>query len=161
MGTVHESGHTRDRAEWFPTPKGLVGVTICRVSGKRPDEGCSDVEVISDSGEISHRSMVITDYFQHGKSPSTVCPLHPRTNLLSTMAGWFGKDGPKPVAASDLGLPQQSAPGVAPEPSSQSAVPAEAAKTAEPEPTKKKRGFWSRVFGKGKEEKPRETSKPK
>ena len=150
-----------DRAEWFPTPKGLVGVTVCRVSGKRPDAGCSDVEVISDAGDVSHRSMVITDYFQQGKAPSTVCPLHPGTNLLSTMAGWFGKDGPKPVAASELGLPQQSAPGVAPEPSSQSADSAESAKPAEPEPTKKKRGFWSRVFGKGKEsDKPREKPKP-
>lgn len=152
-----------DRAEWFPTPRGLVGVTVCRVSGKRPDAGCSDVEVISDSGEVSRRSMVITDYFQQSKTPSAVCPLHPGTNLLSTMAGWFGKDGPKPVAASELGLPQQSAPGVAPEPPSQSAATAESAPPAEPEPAKKKRGFWSRVFGKGKEtpEKPRETPKPK
>ena len=36
--------------------------------------------------------------------------------MLATMAGWFGKDGPKPVAASELGLPTQSAPGVAAEP---------------------------------------------
>ena len=78
-----------------------------------PTTGCSDVEVISDAGEVSHRSMVITDYFRRARRPPQVCPLHPGHNMLSTMAGWFGKDGPKPVAASELGLPTQSAPGVA------------------------------------------------
>ncbi len=28
-----------DRPEWFTTPKGLVGVTVCRISGKLPDDG--------------------------------------------------------------------------------------------------------------------------
>ena len=86
-----------DRPEWFATPKGLVGVAVCRISGQLPDAGCSDVEVIGDTGEVSHRSMVITDYFRQGKAPSQVCPLHPGHNMLSTMAGWFGKDGAKPV----------------------------------------------------------------
>lgn len=142
-----------DRPEWFTPPKGLVGVAVCRISGKLPDQGCSDVEVVSDAGEVSHRSMVITDYFLQGKVPSQVCPLHPGRNMLATMAGWFGKDGPKPVAASELGLPTQSAPGVAAEPPAEPDTrrTAEAGKTTGEEPAKKKRGFWSRVFGKGKQ----------
>ena len=143
-----------DRPEWFTTPKGLVGVTVCRVSGKLPDIGCSDVEVVSDSGEVSHRSMVITDYFRQGTAPSDVCPLHPGHNLLSTMAGWFGKDGPKPVAAAELGLPTQSAPGVTPESPAQDPRAAAAPPGAVGEPVKKKRGFWSRVFGKDKDKPP-------
>ena len=140
-----------DRPEWFKTPKGLIGVAVCRVSGKLPDKGCSDLEVVSDTGEVSHRSMVINEYFRRAEAPSDVCPLHPGGNLLTTMGGWFGKDGPKPVAASDLGLPGQSAPGVAPE----SPADADTRRAADPdkaaeEPTKKKRGFWSRVFGKDK-----------
>ena len=153
-----------DRPEWFATPKGLIGVAVCRISGQLPDEGCSDVEVVSDTGEVSHRSMVITDYFQQGKAPSQVCPLHPGRNMLATMAGWFGKDGPKPVAASDLGLPTQSAPGVAPQPPSEP----DTRRAAEPPPggdeapAKKKRGFWSRVFGKGKSTPtPGDTAPPK
>jgi len=143
-----------DRPEWFTTPKGLVSVTVCRVSGKLPDIGCSDVEVVSDTGEVSHRSMVITDYFPQGKAPSEVCPLHPGHNLLSTMAGWFGKDGPKPVAAAELGLPTQSAPGVTPEPPAQDPRAAGSPSAAVGEPVKKKRGFWSRVFGKDKDKQP-------
>jgi hypothetical protein len=96
--------------------------------------------------------MVITDYFRQGKAPTAVCPLHPGRNMLATMAGWFGKDGPKPVAASDLGLPTQSAPGVAPQPSAEPDTRGAAEQTpaADAAPTKKKRGFWSRVFGKDK-----------
>ena len=145
-----------DRPEWFATPKGLVGVAVCRISGQLPDAGCSDVEVIGDSGEVSHRSMVITDYFRQGKAPSQVCPLHPDHNMLSTMAGWFGKDSTKPVSASELGLPTQSAPGVAAQSQTDSDAKraAEAPSGADAAPTKKKRGFWSRVFGKDNKDKP-------
>ena len=122
---------------------------VAWLTGQLPDEGCSDVEVVSDTGEVTHRSMVITDYFQQGKAPSQICPLHPGRNMLATMAGWFGKDGPKPVAASDLGLPTQSAPGVAAQPRSEP----DTRRAAEPPPggveapAKKKRGFWGRIFG--------------
>jgi 1A family penicillin-binding protein len=152
-----------DRPEWFRTPKGLIGVAVCRISGMLPNSGCSDVEVISDTGETSHRSMVITDYFRQGKAPSEICPLHPGGNLLATVGGWFGKDGPKPVAASELGLPAQSAPGVPADTPAQ----AEARREADPEkagveePAKKKRGFWSRVFGKDKQTPPRPSPPPK
>ena len=144
-----------DRPEWFATPKGLIGVAVCRVSGRLPDDGCADVEVVSDSGEVSHRSMVITDYFLQGKAPSQVCPLHPGRGMLATMGGWFGKDGPKPVAASDLGLPTQSAPGVAAQPPAapdtrRAAEPPSGGEGGDKAPAKKKRGFWSRIFGKGK-----------
>ena len=140
-----------DRPEWFTPPKGLVGVAVCRVSGKLPDVGCSDVEVVSDAGEVSHRSMVITDYFARGKAPTDVCPLHPGGNLLTTVAGWFGKDGPKPVSAAELGLPAQSAPGVPPEARADEPVQGQEPAPAKAEPAKKKKGFWSRLFGRDKD----------
>jgi len=141
-----------DRPEWFATPKGLIGVHVCRVSGLLPDAGCSDVEVVSNAGEVSHRSMVITDYFLRGKAPTEVCPLHPSTGVIGTIAGWCGKDGPKPVTAAELGIPTEAAPGVPAEATvaPKSERPAEAAR-AEAEQKPKKRGFWSRVFGRKKE----------
>jgi 1A family penicillin-binding protein len=140
-----------DRPEWFTPPKGLVGIAVCRMSGKLPDVGCMDVEVVSDTGEVTHKSMVITDYFLRNKVPTEVCPLHPGGNLFTTMAGWFGKEMPKPVSASEAGVPTQSAPGVAPDPSPNVDPRAnETPRKAEDAP-KKKRGFWSRLFGKGKD----------
>jgi 1A family penicillin-binding protein len=140
-----------DRAEWFATPKGLVGVQVCRVSGLVPDTGCSDVEVVSDAGEVSHRSMVITDYFLRGKAPTAVCPLHPVAGLIGTLAGWFGKDGPKPVKAAELGIPTEAAPGVPAEVDVAPTAGQQGETRAQSEPTPKKRGFWSRVFGRKKE----------
>lgn len=141
-----------DRAEWFATPKGLIGVQVCRVSGRLPDVGCSDVEVVSDAGEVSRRSMVITDYFLRGKGPTEVCQLHPGAGLLGTIAGLFGKDGPKPVTAAELGIPTEAAPGVPVEATvAPAARPADDAARADADEKPKKRGFWSRVFGRKKE----------
>jgi 1A family penicillin-binding protein len=142
-----------EKPAWFPTPKGLIGVQVCRVSGLLPDAGCSDVEVVNDAGEVSHRSMVITDYFLRGQSPTSVCPLHPAHGLIGTIAGWFGKDGPKPVNAAELGLPTAAAPGMPAETTVQPADTraSEPAAKAEAEEKPKKRGFWSRVFGRSKD----------
>ena len=152
-----------DKPAWFPTPKGLVGVQVCRVTGLLPDAGCSDVEVVNDAGEVSHRSMVITDYFLRGKAPTGVCPLHPGEGLVGTIAGWFGKDGPKPVTAAELGLPTATAPGVPPE---TTAAPdderrKDAEQKAKEDEKPKKRGFWSRVFGRNKDPKKEPDKEPK
>ena len=93
--------------------------------------------------------MVITDYFRQGKAPTEVCPLHPGHNMLATMAGWFGKDGAKPVPASELGAADAVGArrgGRTTRRHRRHASDGRAAGDAAP--TKKKRGFWSRVFGK-------------
>ena len=149
-----------DRPEWFTPPRGLIGVAVCRVSGLLPANGCTDVEVVSNSGEVSHRSMVITDYFARGKSPASQCPLHPGGNVLTAIAGWFGKDGPRPAQASELGLPSQSAPGLPPEPARAEAPGASAQEPKAEEPEKKKRGFWSRIFGRKKDDTPKRETAP-
>jgi penicillin-binding protein 2D len=143
-----------DRPEWFTPPKGLVGVAICRLSGKLPAQGCSDVEVINDAGEVTHRSMVITDYFPRGQVPTEVCPLHQGDgNVFQRMAGWFGKEGPKPASETDLGLPTQSSPGVKPVEVGGDQVRPAIDERRDEERKEKKHGFWSRVFGRGKDDK--------
>jgi 1A family penicillin-binding protein len=149
----------RHSPDWFERPEGVVAVNVCRVSGKRPNEGCSDVEVISDLGEASWRSMVYTEYFARGTEPRDVCPLHAPRSIFDRVAGLFGA-GPEPPPAreSDLGLPAIAAP--APTAGAPAAAPVpqptpQPTVTVREEPKKeKKRGFWSRVFGRGKNEKP-------
>ncbi len=132
------------KPDWFTPPKGLVTADVCRLSGKLPAAGCTDVEVVSDSGEMSHRSMIYTDYFRRADVPTEICPLHPGASLMNKFAGLFGKGHPDiaPVSATRAGLP----------PAAPSDVPAVAVvqPAAAPEvgePPAKKRGFWSRVFG--------------
>jgi 1A family penicillin-binding protein len=140
-----------DKPVWFTPPKNVVGVNVCRVSGKLPNKGCDAVEVLTNTGEVQTRSMVYTDYFLRGKQPIDVCPLHEGHGFFDRVAGMFGKDTEEPVAAEAAGVP----------PTDEAARPTtgvvtggtlpDAQKTETPEEPRKKRGFWSRVFGGGKD----------
>jgi penicillin-binding protein 1A len=144
------------KAAWYATPKGIGSAQVCRLSGLLPNHGCDDVEVIDDEGNVEHRSMVYTEFFLRGQQPTEECPLHPGESLIGKFAGVFGKDGPAPTPATAVGLPPASAPG---EPEVEATTGTEPAAPAQAEtPKKKKRGFWARVFGVGKDEdeKPRE-----
>jgi penicillin-binding protein 1B len=99
--------------------------------------------------------MIYTEYFVKGTQPTTVCPLHPAPSFFDRIAGVFGHDVGIPVPADQAGLPPPppaSTAGTA-APSAPSIEPAPADRSIEEkEPQKKKRGFWSRVFGVGRDD---------
>ena len=155
------------KPEWFDRPKDVIGANICRVSGKRPNGGCDSVEVVSRDGYIESRSMIYTEYFVKGTEPRDVCPIHGGRSLLDRLAGVFGAgESARPVSAEEVGLPE-------PRPTSTAGAPAPpppaapAAKPApKPDPPKveeepKKRGFWSRLFGRGGDDKKNEKKEEK
>ncbi len=155
-----------DQPDWLDRPKDVVGLDVCRISGKLPNDGCRSVQVETPDGSIETRSMVYTEYFRKGTQPTTVCPLHPAPSFFDRVAGVFGGgSSPAPTPADQAGLP-------APLPASTSGSPAPpvVANTRPPvqggvepeQPKKKKRGFWSRVFGRGgDEEKDKKEQDPK
>ncbi len=156
-----------DQPDWFDRPKDVIGVDVCRVSGKLPNSGCASVQVVTRDGSIETRSMVYTEYFRKGTQPTSVCPLHPEPSFFDRILGVFGGNSPgTPVPVDQAGLP-------APPPASTSGAPAPSPVTAagqapsqggvQPEQPKKKRGFWSRVFGRGgdEEEKDKKEEGPK
>jgi penicillin-binding protein 1A len=61
---------------WFDQPPGVTAVQLCRVSGLLPAIGCRDVVSISDTGEVTRKSMVYTEYFASGTEPHQTCPIH-------------------------------------------------------------------------------------
>jgi hypothetical protein len=134
-----------DKPDWQTAPAGVTTATVCRLSGKLATDGCQDVEVVSNNGLVERRSMVYTEYFARGTAPESYCDLHPTHGILTKLAGVFGAGPavPPPVAVASTGLPP------APAGTSGTTAPPEIASA--PEPPKKKRGFWSRVFGLGKE----------
>jgi len=157
-----------DKPDQFERPANVTTTNVCRVSGKLPNGGCDDVEVVNRDGLIERRSMIYTEYFVKGTQPTTLCPIHEPVSLLDRLAGVFGKDNDAPpVPAAEVGLTVPSVAGTSSpasppptaRPSPKSAPPEASAPTEEP---KKKRGFWSRVFGigKDKEKKPEEAKKP-
>jgi 1A family penicillin-binding protein len=155
-----------DKAEWLERPANVISVNVCRVSGKLPNSGCDSVQVISREGLVESRSMIYTDFFVRGTQPTTLCPLHSAPSLLDRLAGVFGAgDDSHPVSAEELGVPVPSparTTGQAtPPPSSSSSArpPAQPQSQPKVEEPKKKRGFWSRLFGKGDDDKKKDEKK--
>jgi penicillin-binding protein 1A len=149
-----------DKTEWPTPPSGIATASVCRMSGKLATIGCQDVEVVSESGssrrgagasgvrtgELVRRSMVYTEYFAQGTAPTEYCDLHPTRGLMTKMAGAFSS-GPVRVAPPSI---VRTA-----EPSSEPSAATAAAPSEmdlAPEPPKKKRGFWSKVFGIGRDD---------
>ncbi len=144
------------KPEWLDRPKDVVAVNVCRMSGKLPNGGCGSVAVANNDGTVENRSMIYTEYFAKGTQPTTLCPLHPEPSFGDRLAGMFGiETGPKPVNPSEVGMPAGALPppgAAAPSPAG-TAGTAPAASTASAtkpaEEKKKKRGFWSKLFGRG------------
>jgi penicillin-binding protein 1A len=148
-----------DKTEWPAPPPDIATASVCRLSGKLATIGCQDVEVVSESGSsrrgggasvstaaLVRRSMVYTEYFAQGTAPTEYCDLHPTRGLMTKMADAFSS-GPVRVAPPTLVRTTEPSP----EPSAVTAAPPPEMDLA-PEPPKKKRGFWSKVFGIGRDD---------
>ena len=137
-----------DSPDWFERPNDVVGVTVCRLSGKLPSDGCSSVQVDTGDGWVETRSMLYTEYFKKGTQPTSYCPLH--SGYVDAVASGDAPDSPRPVADEPAPHAPPAATSGRPAPSPPAAAvihpsdPREEVKPAEP---KKKRGFWSKVFG--------------
>jgi 1A family penicillin-binding protein len=134
-----------DKPEWLTPPQGVTTATVCRISGLVATQGCEDVEVEARDGHLERRSMVYTEYFAQGTQPTTYCDLHPTRGLMTKVAGLFGAEQDKPAP------PHVDDPVVAPVPEATSGSSATVRVESAPEAPKKKRGFWSRLFGIGKD----------
>ena len=147
--TFMKAATKNDKPEWLLPPPGITTATVCRISGKLATEGCQDVEVVSKDDRIEHRSMIYTEYFARGTEPTSYCDLHPTHGILMKIAGALGGETPSPARVDETGTPTPTATSGASAPTG--AVVTEAPEMTPSAPVKKKRGFWSRVFGLGKD----------
>jgi penicillin-binding protein 1A len=118
--------------DWYEAPEAVTRATICPLSGKLATHECSG------SGEGGSHTYV--EYFAADRAPTEYCDLH----VLRARRGFGGllaTNGVRPREESRL--PPAAAP------TERTAPPAAvtSVKPPEPEAPKKKRGFWSRVFG--------------
>ena len=141
-----------NKPDWFVRPPNVATANVCRVSGKLPNGGCNSAEVVNRDGLTETRSMIYTEFFVKGTQPTELCPVHLSPSFMDRSAGLFGADS-KPPQAEEAGHPRaQAGTAGAHQPASrapevrQEEPPKDAEKVEEPP---KKRGFWSRVFGKG------------
>jgi membrane peptidoglycan carboxypeptidase len=139
-----------EKPQYFKAPAGVTTASVCRLSGKLANEGCEDVEVVDERGGLTHRSMVYTEYFAKDTVPVEVCDLHRRRGFFGAVASIFreGGEGGAPARVEDTGVPPAStSTSTAGQPSS-----VDTSTVTPPEPPKKKRGFWSKVFGIGRDD---------
>jgi penicillin-binding protein 1A len=123
----------QDKPERFKAPKGITGVNVCRVSGQLPSDACD---------------RIITEYFVRGAAPTRICEEHyfyaAATGQLAAVAPAAAAAEATPSTAEPVATAGQA-----------SAAPAPDLVVAAPEETdeepKKKRGFWGRLFGRGKD----------
>jgi hypothetical protein len=121
----------------------VVAMSVCRVSGQLPSDGCSSVDVVNKDGIVERRSMVYTEYFARGTQPDVVCQMHSLYHQTNAAVGL--------VATGELPPPPHRdavAVGPVPPPAATSAAanPETVPPTAQPAEKKKKRGFWGRLF---------------
>ncbi len=134
-----------DPADWYKAPAGIVAREVCKLSGKRPGEHCyGEITHTVDGSEVTGPS-VYTEYFVRGTQPDETCDVHASASIFSRLAGWVG--GASPTTPT-----QDRAAGRSPDRVEEPAAPQAASGAEEPTATaeeapKKKRGFWSRVFG--------------
>jgi penicillin-binding protein 1A len=132
-----------DKPAWLPVPPGIVSADVCRLSGKLAVEGCEHAEVLDEQGQVDRRSVVYREYFVAGTEPTSTCDLHGARGILGSVAALLtGHKDARPELAhvQDIMPPPRIATSAVSQPPSQETPT---------EPPRKKRGFWSRVFGVG------------
>jgi len=136
-----------DPPDWFTRPDNIVGVTVCRMSGKLPNVGCGNVETMNADGGRVMRSMVYTDYFVKGTQPTSQCPLHPGGNLITgfAMQGYSPAPGVQGTTGTTAPPPAEMSPAPPPEPAITGGTTPGQPAPAQP----KKKSFWKRLFGRG------------
>jgi penicillin-binding protein 1A len=150
-----------DGADWYKAPAGVATANVCRLSGKRPSEACYGAIVQTADGSYSTSSSVYTEYFAKGTAPSDYCHLHryqpsTDTRTASAEAPTWGSPAPAATPADIRTEPTARAESVVVE----DRRPREDAEAKEPD-EKKKRGFWSRLFGRGdREDRDKNDNKP-
>jgi len=148
-----------DKPDWFDRPSNVVALNVCRVSGKLPTGGCESVQVVNREGMLEQRSMVYTEYFVRGTQPDAECPIHGAPSFTERLAGIFGKDVGTPVSVDVVGLPPPTASTTGTPANPTVVTPETISRDEKVEEPKKKRGFWSRIFGVGGDDKKNERKK--
>jgi penicillin-binding protein 1A len=137
-----------DEPKWFRAPATVTTANVCRISGKLPVDACRNVVSTAEDGSLTVRSAVYTEYFVRGTEPIDFCPVHGRGGFGEFVVGTGGgMMAPPPVVPAA----PQAAPPAPGQPVPQAAPPPE---------QPKKRGFWSRFFGVGKDDKKKDEKKP-
>jgi len=149
-GSFMKTATQTDKPDWFERPDNVIAVNVCRVSGKLPNYGCSNVQTTDEFGNVETKSMVYTDYFVKGTQPTTLCPIHQTMFADASVTAPTAAPYAPPERATLPAPPPQGTTGAAPPPPPSPSRPVAGGTVEEkPKPEQKKKGFWKRLFGGG------------
>jgi membrane carboxypeptidase/penicillin-binding protein len=153
-GRFMEEATRNDKPDRFTMPPTVVPVTICRLSGKLPTEGCRSAVLVDGDGNPTDRSMLYTEYFLRGTEPTDYCPLHERDFDVVATSGNVRPGSA--ITTTGTGTPQTTpvdrmrdpaAPNGDTRVGDNSQPTADPGASAPDTPAPRKRGFWGRIFG--------------
>jgi penicillin-binding protein 1A len=147
-----KSATSTHKPAWLPAPENIVTAEICRLSGKRPASGCHRAHVTLSDGAQAVQSTIVREYFVRGSEPQETCHLHVGRSLFARVGDWFS-------APSATRVSSQTAEPPPPPVAVAAADPKPTVADAPPQP--KKRGFWSRLFGRRDRSAERDEKKPR
>ena len=124
-----------------------IGMNVCRMSGKRPAGGCDHVAGgQSTTASVEKQSMIDTEYFVRGTEPDRDVPPARRPVAVREDGGRGLRQNWGPIARCP---PTERFAGAADSPTPQAPLVRPPARCRRTGASQKKRGFWSRVFGRG------------
>ena len=148
-GTFMRDATAGSKSRPFTRPQGLVGVEICQDSGLLPVGACYRARRVTRDGETREASTVAYEYFRRGTEPTGSCPIHDYSWWGNVRTAMFDpSDFPRSSTVGALVRPAlRTAASDAPE---QPVADARAVEPPKPaERPRERRGFWSRIFGRG------------
>jgi penicillin-binding protein 1A len=151
-GTFMRDATAGSKGRPFTKPAGLIGVEICQDSGLLPVGACYRAKRVTRDGETREGSAVAYEYFRRGAEPTQSCPIHDYSWWGNVRTAMF--DPSEFPSSSTVGSLLKPAPRRSASASEPRHVAENAAAAAEPEkqtdkPGERRRGFWSRLFGRG------------
>jgi 1A family penicillin-binding protein len=154
-GRFMEQATRNDKPDRFEMPPSVVPVTICRLSGKLPTDGCRGAVVFDGDGNPTDRPMLYTEYFVRGTEPSDYCPLHSRdvdtvatggdSRVGSGVTATAGTASP-PAAVDHLRGPSAPKTDSHVDDASPAVSTTAGSDPGTPDAAPRKRGFWGRLF---------------
>ena len=151
-GTFMRDATAGSKGRPFTRPQGLVAVEICQDSGLLPVGACHRARRVTRDGETREASTVAYEYFRRGTEPTETCPIHDYSWFGGVRTAMFDPtDFPSSSVVGPLlkPAPRQSITSDEPRPATESARAAEPEKQIDSPRERQRRGFWSRVFGRG------------
>ena len=141
-GRFMRTATATDRPGWFQPPATVTSALVCRLSGQLATSECRDAVIANEDGTFERGTSVYVEHYLRGTEPIDWCPIHRRPfggRAAQALASLFSPSHRNEEASAPRQVPPAETVHSAPLPEARD----------EPERPDRRRGFWGRLFGLG------------